>query len=338
MPIQAQPYAPRAFASRRAAERGPLSIFRILDWADAHRERTGQWPQVYSGPVVDGPRGEKWRNVDNALRYGLRGLPGYSSLAQLLAEWRGLRNTHDLAPLTEAQILEWAEAHHRRTGAWPSADSGPIPECPGESWGGVNAALRDGGRGLGGRSSLARLLADRRGVRNRAGIPPLTTPAILAWADAHFRRTGSWPRRRSGPIKDAPGETWHAVELALNRGLRGLPGGSSLAQLLAKYRGVRNRADIPPLTVPLILKWARRHYQLLGVWPTYRSGPVLDAPGEMWQSIDTALRKGRRGLPGGSSLARLLGRCHDGAPALARERGERTQRGAVGTPARRRLA
>jgi hypothetical protein len=29
---------------------------------------------------------EKWRNIDNALRYGLRGLPGGSSLAKLLAE------------------------------------------------------------------------------------------------------------------------------------------------------------------------------------------------------------------------------------------------------------
>ncbi len=340
MPIQAQPVMPRASGSRRAAERGPLSVFHILAWADAHRERTGQWPQVYSGPVLDGPRGEKWRNVDNALRYGLRGLPGHSSLAQFLAEWRGLRNTHDLAPLTEQQILAWAEAHHRRTGAWPSAGSGPIAECPGESWGSVNAALRDGGRGLGGASSLARLLADRLGVRNRASIPRLTTPAILAWADAHFRRTGSWPRRRSGPIKDAPGETWHAVELALSRGLRGLPGGSSLAQLLAEQRRVRNRAAIPPLTIPLILKWARLHYRRLGVWPTYRSGPVLDAPGEMWQSIDTALRKGRRGLPGGSSLTRLLGRCHGGASSLPPEQDGLTHRGpgAVGRHARRQLA
>jgi hypothetical protein len=334
---------PRVSASRRhgrLAARGPLSVFQILAWADAHRERTGHWPQVYSGPVLDGPRGEKWRNVDNALRYGLRGLPGHSSLAQLLAEWRGLRNTQDLASLTEGQILEWAEAHHRRTGSWPNADSGPIPECPGELWSSVNAALRDGGRGLGGASSLARLLAGRLGVRNRASIPQLTTAAILAWADAHFRRTGTWPRRRSGPVKDAPSETWHAVELALNRGMRGLPGGSSLAQLLAEHRGVRNRAAIPLLTIPLILKWARLHYQRLGVWPIYRSGLVLDAPGEMWQSIDTALRKGRRGLPGGSSLARLLARCQEGAPDHAPEQDELTHRGAgaVGRHSRRRLA
>jgi hypothetical protein len=295
----------RQQSAHRVPERGPLSIFRILAWADAHREQTGHWPQVYSGPVRSAPA-EKWRNVDNALRYGLRGLPGGSSLAQLLAEWRGLRNTHDLPPLTEEQILHWAEAHYRRTETWPNAQSGPIAECPGELWSGVNAALRDGGRGLVGGSSLARLLAERLGIRNRASVPPLTTTAILAWADAHYRRTGTWPQRRSGPVKDAPGESWHAIELALNRGLRGLPGGSSLSQLLAAHRGVRNRAALPPLTVSLIQEWARRHYQRLRTWPTYRSGTVLDAPGETWQSIDAALRKGHRGLPGGLSLAYIV--------------------------------
>jgi hypothetical protein len=31
-----------------------------------------------------------------------------------------------------------------------------------------------------------------------------------------------------------------------------------------------------------------------------------DAPGETWAGIDSALRTARRGLPGGSSLAKLL--------------------------------
>ena len=33
-------------------------------------------------------------------------------------------------PLTEEQILIWADAHHRRTGRWPYAYSGPVPEPP----------------------------------------------------------------------------------------------------------------------------------------------------------------------------------------------------------------
>jgi hypothetical protein len=34
---------------------------------------------------------------------------------------------------------------------------------------------------------------------------------------------------------------------------------------------------------------------------------VADAPAESWRALNTALREGYRGLPGGGSLARLLG-------------------------------
>jgi hypothetical protein len=47
-----------------------------------------------------------------ALRLGLRGLPGGSSLARLLDEQRRVRNVKNLPPLTEEQILAWADEHH----------------------------------------------------------------------------------------------------------------------------------------------------------------------------------------------------------------------------------
>ena len=55
----------------------------------------------------------------------------------------------------------------------------------------------------------------------------------MLWADLHEQRTGVWPHARSGAIPEAPGETWHIVETALTKGVRGLPGGATLAQLLA---------------------------------------------------------------------------------------------------------
>jgi hypothetical protein len=62
--------------------------------------------------------------------------------------------------------------------------------------------------------------------------------AVVAWADAHHTRTGDWPKHKSGPIPEAPGEKWQGVENALRLGLRGLPGGSSLYRLLARERGI----------------------------------------------------------------------------------------------------
>src|SRR5271166_2870623 len=115
---------------RRTQPRPELSITEILTWADAHQRRTGQWPRITSGFVQDGPLGLAWRHVDTALRLGLRGLTGGSSLARLLAEERQVRNLRQLPPLSRKQILAWADAFHRRQGRWPTSTSEPIPEMP----------------------------------------------------------------------------------------------------------------------------------------------------------------------------------------------------------------
>ena len=52
------------------------------------------------------------------------------------------------------------------------------------------------------------------GGGNRASVPNLTRKQILAWADAHHRRTGEWPTRLSGPIPESPEDTWAAIDAA----------------------------------------------------------------------------------------------------------------------------
>jgi hypothetical protein len=73
-------------------------------------------------------------------------------------------------------------------------------------------------------------------VPHKVRYPDLSIAPILAWADAHYARTGRWPAVLAGPIADAPGETWLRVHDALIYGQRGLPGGSSLARLLQQHR------------------------------------------------------------------------------------------------------
>jgi len=300
--------------ARNQAELPPLNKVQILSWADSHVERTGQWPTLHSGLIGEGG-GEKWRNVDNALRMGLRGLPGGSSLAQLFAEERGAQNPAARPPLTKDQILAWADDYHDCTGQWPKATLGSISDAPDETWGNINQALNKGLRGLPGGSSLAQLLAEERGSRNRSTLPPLTTDQILAWADAHHDRTGDWPRVHDGPIENVSGETWSGVENALRAGLRGLPGGSSLAALLSQQRGKSHRKNRPSLTLEQILAWADEHHQRTGKWPNALSGSVCAAAGETWSAINAALKAGMRGLPGGSSLPRLIKENGRGAKA-----------------------
>jgi hypothetical protein len=71
-------------------------------------------------------------------------------------------------------------------------------------------------------------------------------------------------------------------------------------------------ASRPHLTVKQILAWADAHHARTGRWPSVRSGPVPESPGEKWQNIDQALYLGLRGLPRGDRLARLLARHRQG--------------------------
>jgi len=87
----------------------------------------------------------------------------------------------------------------------------------------VENALTRGGHGLPGGSSISRLLVERRAIRHRFHPPNLTIPQILAWAEAFLARTGQWPEPRSGPIPEAPGESWRIIEGALRTSGRGLP-------------------------------------------------------------------------------------------------------------------
>lgn len=282
-----------------------LTAAQILAWADEHHQRTGKWPMTNSGRIRPAAAGT-WAAVDLCLRQGRRGLPGGSSLARLLARERGVRNVHGLPALTEKQIVVWADAHHQRTGRWPKKESGPIHSSAGDTWLAVDACLRRALRGLPGGSSLSRLLARERGVRNHLAQPRLTIGRILAWADAHHKRTGRWPVVKSGPIPESSGEIWNQINQALGVGRRGLRGGESLAQLLHRKRGARNHRQLPLFTKKRILLWADDYFRRHGKWPRAHSGAVPAARGETWRAISHALRRGTRGLKGGSSLAQLL--------------------------------
>jgi hypothetical protein len=70
--------------------------------------------------------------------------------------------------LRVGQVLAWAIEHYRRTGQWPTQRCGPVVGAPGETWGALDEALRNGHRGFRGGDTLAMLLRRyRRGARHR---------------------------------------------------------------------------------------------------------------------------------------------------------------------------
>ena len=280
----------RRAARPRATTR--LTIELILAWADAHHAATGRWPRIDSGPVRDHPE-LNWMQVNRALSEGRRGLPGGTSLADLLQEHRGVRNKQNLPRLDVEQILAWADAHREATGEYPHSHSGPVRGVPGETWAIIHSALFKGLRGLPGGSSLAQLLAEPRVPRP---ADRRAHPVLGRRPSRGHRPLADFVVVRSGP--GVPGETWPSLDDALKEGRRGLPGGITLAQLLAEHRRAPNIYTEPPLTAEQILAWADAHRAATGRWPSSRSGPVLHAEGEHWGSIETALRQGYRGLPG----------------------------------------
>lgn len=291
-----------------ARDRTPLTINQILAWADAHRKRTGRWPVKRSGPVPEA-RDENWGALDSALREGRRGLPRGLSLAQRLARDRKVRNITSKPQLKINQILTWADAHHKRTGKWPARHSGSVPEAPDENWSALSQALVHGGRGLPPGGSLPQLLAKHGRRRNQGALPRLTIKQILAWAKEHHGRTDQWPRRLSGDVHGAHGETWLGIDQAMRIGYRGFSGEQSLAKLFAEHRIARHYLQPPPLTVRQIMAWADAHRRRTGDWPKPNSGAVYGPSGrpahENWQAIANALSKGNRGLDQ-TTLGRLL--------------------------------
>lgn len=290
---------------RNPADLPDLTVEEILSWADAHYNRTGAWPNHLSGRVKQAP-GETWLGIEHALNRGSRGLAAGLSVARLLAVHRGVRRQYNLPKLSHRLILVWADEHRRRTGMWPHVGAGTVVNVPGESWANIHAALREGTRGLRGGETLAGLLAKRRGVRKHYHRPPLSLEQILEWADMHKARTGRWPTPRSGRVRDASVETWLGIDTSLKSGSRGLTGGKSLVQVLAECRGARNHLHLPPLSIRKIQLWAKSHHARTGKWPNRKSGPVDGAAGETWMAVEMALSKGRRGLPGGSSLFQVI--------------------------------
>ncbi len=289
-----------------------LDIEEILAWADAHHAGLRKWPTAYSGKIPETT--ETWLQIDKCLRTGLRGLSGGTSLPRLLEERRGVPVGKTPPPLSEEQILAWADAYFAAQGKWPTAHSGAIPGTR-ETWSAVQHALVKGARGVGPGSTLPRLLAERRGARNRLRAPPLTEEQILAWADAHFATHGKWPTQSSGPIPGT-GETWAGVHMSLARGQRGLPGYSSLALLLAERRGARHQILLPALSERQILAWADAFFAERGKWPNEDSGAIAGTD-ETWPAVASAMRRGGRGLPRRLSLPQLL----------AEQRGARNHRG-----------
>ena len=116
----------------------------------------------------------------------MRGLRCHRSLAHLLAKHDRKRHHTQPPRLTIEQILEWADAHCRRTGRFPSVDSGDVEGVEGENWSAIHVALGVAAGGCRPDGRWPACWRSKRGHRPGAQKRRLAIGQILAWADVHY--------------------------------------------------------------------------------------------------------------------------------------------------------
>lgn len=298
-----------------------LDETQIIDWVKKHIEQYGKKPGKHTGAVefAEGEhKGITWAAIDIALKKGLRGLPGKSCLVKLIKEKLGIRSYHNPPALPTQLIIDWITLFINKYERKPNMSDGNIEfaegEYAGETWSGVNAALWRGGRGQPGKSSLASLIQENFGIKNIQDLPALSATLILDWIKQYIDVHGKKPNRTSGIIEpvseEYKGITWTIINTALEVGTRGLPGGSSLAKLIDNKMGIANPMNLPSLNEELIINWVTQFINTHKEKPLRSSGVIefasADHKGITWLAVDSALKRGRRGISGKSSLASLI--------------------------------
>ena len=176
-------------------------------------------------------------------------------------------------------------SNRERTGKWPTKTSGPIPEAPGESWNAVTAALREGLRGLPGGSSLALLLAEKRGVRQRLDPTEPHHPASPGLAGRFPRAVGLLAQFEVGPDPRSSRRNVACDQLALRARIAGIGRGAFVSQVDGGGAGCTEPRQPPPV-VP-------QKASLLGPSPTISERE--SGPRKILAPSLTAL--GKRGVP-----------------------------------------
>lgn len=245
----------------------------IIEQAKKFHALHGRLPGAGDGLLPD-YIGEDFHSINIALRQGDRGLGGGLSLDKLYIK-HGLK----LGELSEEIIIHHALRHFEKHGKLPNQYSGPVEGFPGESWRGWYNSLKEGTRNLGGGLSLEKLYI-KHGLR----FETLNADLIFALALEHLKYTGEFPNKNSGSVFGYPGENWHAIHTALNKGNRDLPGGDTLAQLLIRK----------------LEEQMQKHMDQTGFFPDEYSGCLPDHPETMWGAVHLALKKmqisGKQGL------------------------------------------
>lgn len=135
----------------------------LIRWIKEYKKNhSNKYPTCKNKNYIKGTD-EKWVNIDSALRIGLRGFPGCSSLTKFIEDnFADYRNQKNLPHIGEKKLKEWCDRWYKEHDKYPQCTSGEIWDT-GETWSGIRHALKYGTRGFPGRSSLAQFIQENFG-------------------------------------------------------------------------------------------------------------------------------------------------------------------------------
>ena len=141
--------------------------------------------------------------------------------------------------LTIDQVLKWCDQYFDKQGRYPGQTSESLRSMKEEKFVNIDAALRNGGRGLAAVGGLPGLLEREREHRHNKNTPNLNEETVVGWLITEYRATGSirWPTAMDGTVYGHAEEKWSNLNACLHGGSRGFKKGGSIAQL--KRRAMR---------------------------------------------------------------------------------------------------
>jgi superfamily II DNA or RNA helicase len=133
----------------------------------------------------------------------------------------------------------------------------------------------------------------------------LSEEEILFWVRQYIAEHKRKPTQKSGVVEFASGVhkgiTWQDIDNSFKRGLRGLAGNDSLAAFIQRHTGEQSRkTSYHKIPIELARIWIKQYHNKYNDLPTKRTRIIEFASGDFqgttWASLDSALRRGGRGL------------------------------------------
>ena len=264
---------------------------------------------------------EQWRNVDECIRNGSRGLESIKEFGGLSKYCVHLKLKNP--DFTVEQVERAIKAFHAERGEAPiqtSGDASPYlgwPDGAGR-WDNVNACIKTGRRGLEALKAFGGLHGFCIHLGLKDNKPDFTVDLLERAIRAFYAGHGKVPSAVSGDASKYLGwpdgtESWKNINQCIRNGSRGLESIKKFGGLHGYCIHLGLKSENPDFTVDQVDRAIKAFHAEHGKAPVHKSGDASKYLGgpqpEQWDNVSQCIRTGRRGLESIKEFGGLHGYC-----------------------------